>query len=127
MSAAALTVKDLPHGLTGGIEGVVHELALIQAHVLRLQDICHVPEHAAGLDAVLVRELQALDLVSQRLGVLGHFLRQVAGAVQYNSAVDLTAALASVPLQDMADRLAAHAADEEAPAEAFDSGDFDLF
>lgn len=127
MSIAALTAPDLPHGLSGGIEGVAHELALLQAHVLRLQDICHVPEHAAGLDAVLVRELQSLDLISQRLGVLSHFLRHVVAAVPYSPAVDLTAALASVPLQDMADRLTAHAADEEAPAEAFDSGDFDLF
>lgn len=127
MSAVALPAQDLPHALTGGLKGAAHELALLQAHVLRLQDICHVPEHAAGLDSVLVRELQALDLISQRLEVLGAYLRQVAAAVPYDPAVDLTLALASVPLQDMADRLAAHAADEEAPAEAFDSGDFDLF
>lgn len=127
MTAAALTAQDLPHGLSGGIVGVAHELALLQAHVLRLQDICHVPEHAAGLDSTLVRELQSLDLISQRLGVLNHFLRHVVAAVPYDPAVDLTVALASVPLQDMADRLTAHAADEEAPAEAFDSGDFDLF
>jgi hypothetical protein len=41
--------------------------------------------------------------------------------------VDLTAALGAIPLQDMADRLTAHAADQEAAVDVFESGDFDLF
>jgi hypothetical protein len=127
MTAVARNAADLPHALNGSLKGVAHELDLLQAHLLRVQDICHVPEHAAGLDAVLVRELQTLDLVSQRLGVLSDYIRHMVAAVPFHPALDLTAALASIPLQDMADRLAAHAADEEAPAEAFESGDFDLF
>lgn len=127
MSAVARTAPDLPHGLNGTLEGVAHELALLEAHLLRVQNICHVPEHAAHLDGVLVRELQTLDLVSQRLGVLTHFIRHVVATVAFDPAVDLTAALGAIPLQDMADRLTAHAADEEAPADVFESGDFDLF
>ncbi len=127
MSAVARPAANSPHGLGGTLEGVAHELALLETHLLRVQNICHVPEHAAHLDAVLVRELQTLDLVSQRLGVLTHFIRHVVAAVAFDPAVDLTAALGAIPLQDMAIRLTAHAADEEAPDDVFESGDFDLF
>jgi hypothetical protein len=127
MSAVAIPAETPPHGLGSALGGVAHELALLEAHLLRVQNICHVPEHAAHLDAVLVRELQTLDLVSQRLGVLTHFIRHVVAAVAFDPAVDLTDALGAIPLQDMADRLTAHAADEEAPADVFESGDFDLF
>lgn len=127
MSVVARTAPDLPHGLNSTLGGVAHELALLEAHLLRVQDICHVPEHAAHLDSVLVRELQTLDLVSQRLGALTQFIRQVVVSVVFDPAVDLTDALGAIPLQDMAVRLTAHAADEEAPADVFESGDFDLF
>ena len=127
MSAVARSAPAAPHGLNSTLGGVAHELALLQAHLLRVQDICHVPEHAAHLDGVLVRELQTLDLVSQRLGALTHFIRHIVATVAFDPAVDLTAALGAIPLQDMADRLTAHAADQEAPVDVFESGDFDLF
>lgn len=124
----AQLASDLPHGLAGSLEGVAHELGLLQAHILRMQDVCHAPELGSALDAVVIRELQGLDLVSQRLGVLSIFVREVIEATPFDPAIDLTAALAGVPLHDVARRLAAQAAGEDPSDDAGAMpGDFDLF
>lgn len=126
--STAKLASDLPHGLAGSLEGVAHELGLLQAHLLRMQDVCHAPELGSALDAIVIRELQGLDLVSQRLGVLSMFVRDVVEATPFDPAIDLSAALAGVPLTDVAERLAARAAGEGLPDQAgTPSGDFDLF
>lgn len=128
MSLAARSVEAPPHQLTGALEGVAHELGLLQAHMLRMQDVCHAPDMGSALDAVVIRELQGLDLVSQRLGVLSMFVRSVLETLPYDPAVDLTDALRALPLHDLAERLAARSAGAPAPVrEDADAGDFDLF
>lgn len=124
----AKLASDLPHGLAGSLEGVAHELGLLQAQILRMQDVCHTPDIGSALDAIIIRELQGLDLVSQRLGVLSMFVRDVVEATPFDPAIDLTEALEGMPLKDVAERLSAQARGEEPPDQTgILSGDFDLF
>lgn len=126
--AAAQIENDLQHGLAGSLEGVAHELGLLQTHALRLQDACHPHALGGGLDSAVIRELQGLDLISQRLGVLVTFVRDLSGALPHDVAVDLTHALRAVTLHDLGERLGAHSVGLQAPpAEPQLDGDFDLF
>ena len=128
MSRVAFSVEEPPHQLTGALEGLAHELGLLQAQMLRMQDVCHGPEMGSALDAAVIRELQGLDLVSQRLGVLSMFVRAVIQTLPYDPAVDLTAALRALPLHDLAERLGARSSGAPEPAfDDADAGDFDLF
>jgi hypothetical protein len=129
MTLAAQTAPELPHGLAGSLEGVAHELGLLQTHSLRLQDACHASALGGGLDPIVIRELQGLDLISQRLGVLTSFVRDLIGALPYDQALDLGHALGAVTLHDLAERLGAHSVGVQAPAaaESATDGDFDLF
>ncbi len=128
-NVAAQVASDLPHGLAGSLEGVAQELILLRDQLLRMQDACAAPDLGAALDAVVIRELQGLDLATQRLDALAGFVRELIDASAFDPAVDLTGALAGVSLQDMADRLESQAlglgvreADDD-PS----TGDFDLF
>ncbi len=127
MTLAAKVAPDLPHHLSGSLEGVAHELDLLQTHVLRMQDVCGVRALGGDMDSAVIRELQGLDLLSQRLGGLSGFVRAVIAGLPFDSAMTVEAGLAAVTLQDMAHRLGAHAVGREAPAEVDESGDFDLF
>lgn len=128
-SPAAQLAPDLPHGLAGGLEGVAEELALLRDGLLRMQTACTASELGAALDAVVIRELQGLDLATQRLDGLAEFVRSLIDALPFDPAMDMTDALAGVTLQDMADRLSSHARGLGAPELEDDpsSGDFDLF
>lgn len=126
--AAARLAPDLPHGLLDSLEGVSHELRLLQAQMLRMQDVCHAPDLGSALDATVIRELQGLDLVSQRLEALSGFVMAVVQAAPFDPAMDLRAALDAIPLRDLAHRLASHATGLGALEQAGDdAGDFDLF
>ncbi|MES2032765.1 MAG: hypothetical protein V4466_01190 [Pseudomonadota bacterium] len=126
--AAARLAPDMPHGLLDSLEGVAQELRLLQDQMLRIQDVCHAPESGVPLDPALVRELQGLDLVSQRLEALSEFVMAVVGVAPFDPAVDLRAALDAIPLRDLAHRLASHATGLGALEQAGDNaGDFDLF
>lgn len=128
-NVAAQIAPDLPHGLAGGLEGVAQELVLLRDRLLWMQDACAAPDLGAALDAVVIRELQGLDLATQRLDMLAGFIRGLIEAAPFDAAIDLTGALAGVTLQDMADRLSSHARGLGAPELEDDpaSGDFDLF
>lgn len=126
--AAAQLAPDLPHGLTASLEGVAYEIRLLQAHVLRMQDLCRAPDMGSALDAVVIRELQGLDLVAQRLDALSGFVLAVTDTLPFDPAMDLSDALAALSLQDMAERLSAQAAGLELPETSGPpAGDFDLF
>ena len=128
MSLAAQSIEEPPHQLAGALEGLAHELGLLQARMLRMQDVCHAPGAGSALDAAVIRELQGLDLVSQRLGVLSMFVRAVVQTLPYDPALDLTAALRAVPLHDLAERLGARSTGAPPPIiDDADAGDFDLF
>lgn len=128
-NTAAQVAPDLPHGLAGGLEGVAQELLLLRDQLLRMQEACSASDLGAALDAVVIRELQGLDLATQRLDGLGEFVRELTDALPFDPAMDLTAALAGVTLQDMQNRLSSHARGLGAPELEDDpvSGDFDLF
>lgn len=115
------------HHLVGVLDGVAHELELLQGQMLRLQEVCNGPEP----DPTMVRELQALDLITQSLGALSTFLRDVIDELPADEPLDLGRLLSAVPLHSMANRLAARAAGEAgAPPLGQDDpdiGDFDLF
>lgn len=126
--AAAQLAPDLPHGLTASLDGVAYEIRLLQAHVLRMQDLCRAPDMGSALDAVVIRELQGLDLVAQRLDALSGFVLAVTDTLPFDPAMDLAEALAAIPLRDMAERLSAKAAGLELPEPVGPpAGDFDLF
>lgn len=126
--ATAQLAPDLPHGLTASLEGVAHEIRLLRSHVLRMQELCAAPDVSSAVDAVVIRELQGLDLVAQRLDVLSGFVLAVADGAPFDPAMDLAQALAAIPLTDMAERLSALAAGEELPETSGPpAGDFDLF
>ncbi len=125
--AAAQRAPAFPHDLDGSLAGVAHELRLLRAQMLRIQGVC-APGLDVALDAEVIRELQGLDLVSQRLDALAGFVEAIIAAAPFDPALDLTAALAAIPLKDLADRLSAQAMGL-GPLEDGDdpSGDFDLF
>jgi hypothetical protein len=129
LAAALLAVPAAPtqHHLVGVLDGVAHELELLQGQALRLQEVCNGPEP----DPTMVRELQALDLMTQSLGALSRFLRDVIDELPADEPLDLSRLLGAIPLHNMAGRLAARVAGAAgAPPLAHDdpdNGDFDLF
>jgi len=70
----------------------------------------------------LVEEAQALDLMTQTLAALGHYLSALADDVPAAAMVDPRAAAAGVTLADLAHRLLG----AEAPGGS-DSGEFEMF
>lgn len=128
-NAVAQVASDLPHALSGGLEGVAQELILLRDKLLRMQDACSASDMGAVLDAVVIREVQGLDLATQRLDGLAAFVRELVDALPFDPAMDLTEALGGVTLQDMSDRLSSYARGLGAPELEDDpaSGDFDLF
>lgn len=126
MTLALQSRQPSPHRLTGVLEGVAHELDLLRAHALRLQDVCAAADLPA-LDPVLIRELQGLDLMSQRLEVLSTVVAAVIRAAPFDPAMDLDDCLRALPLADVAGRLRARAAGLAPSFDAADPGDFDLF
>lgn len=126
-SLLAAPAASTEHHLVGVLDGVAHELELLQGQMLRLQEVCNGPEP----DPTMVRELQALDLMTQSLGALSRFLRDVIDELPADEPLDLSRLLRAIPLHNMADRLAARVAGAAgAPPLGHDDpdvGDFDLF
>lgn len=131
MSLAASLVAATPapaqYHLVGVLDGVAHELEFLQGQMLRLQEVCNGPEP----DPTLIRELQALDLITQSLEALSRFLRGVIDQLPADEPLDLSRQLGGIPLHDLAARLAARAAGAVGTAPLADDesevGDFDLF
>ena len=71
---------------------------------------------------VPMEEAQALDLMTQTLAALGHYLSALADDVPADAMVDPRAAAAGVTLSDLAHRLIG-----TEPAGAGASGDFEMF
>ena len=125
-SLVALPSAPTQHHLVGVLDGVAHELELLEGQMLRLQEVCNGPEP----DPLMVRELQALDLMTQSLGALSRFLRDVIDELPADEQLDLSRLLRAIPLHSMAGRLAARVAGAAgAPPMGHDDdvGDFDLF
>lgn len=132
MSLALQIDPTPPHRLTRALEGTDHELVLLRARVLRMQEALCAPVGGASLDAAVVRELQGLDLIAQRLDALSLFVRALNHRLPLDPAVDLGDVLDDLPLADLAARLGASLSGD--PATNFkdadidtDAGDFDLF
>jgi len=126
--SVAMLASDLPHGLNGSLEGVARELNLLQSQILRMQDLCRAPDPGAAFDTVVIRELQGLDLVAQRLEALSGFVLAVADATPFDAAINVTEALEAITLRDLAERLAAQASGQDHPDQSGSTaGDFDLF
>jgi hypothetical protein len=126
-SLIALAPAPSPHHLVGALDGVAHELEFLQGQMLRLQEVCNGPEP----DPAMIRELQALDLMTQSLAVLAQFLRHLIDELPADAGLDLTDLLRALPLHDLAHRLATRAAGAAGtPPLVFgdsETGDFDLF
>lgn len=128
MTLPAPRIDAVPHRLSGALEGVAHELAMLQGRMLHMQDVCSAANLGGALDASVVREMQGLDLAAQRLEVLATFVRAVAQILPYDPALDLNGSLDAMTLSDVAGRLGARAAGLDMnPFDAADPGDFDLF
>lgn len=124
----AVRISEAPqHRLAGALEGVAHELGLLRAHMLRMQDVCHMPDPGMPLDSLVIRELQGLDLMSQRLDALTSFVRAVIHNLPFDPAMQLDDALDAVPLGDLADRLGGRSTGGAVVYMDADAGDFDLF
>lgn len=123
MSQAALARQPAPHRLSCVFDAVAYELDRMQAQALRLQEVCNGPEP----DATMVQELQALDLMTQSLSAVSHFLRGLIDELPDDVEFDLTPLLRLITLHDLRDRLAAGAAGTSLVFEESQAGDFDLF
>jgi|GEM_PF-1955160 len=112
-----------PHRLSCVLDGVAYELDRLQTQTLRLQDVCNGPNP----DADMVKELQALDLMTQSLSALAQFLWGLIDQLPDDIELDLSVLFAAVPLHNLAGRLAAGASGTSLIFEDPQSGDFDLF
>ena len=93
----ALTLREM-------VNGIGAELALLTAMVERLQDALGGQPGAGGAS----ESLQCLDLVTQSLAALSGFLALAARGVDPALQIDLTAALATIKVAQIAHRLAMH-------------------
>jgi hypothetical protein len=75
----------------------------------------------------MVKELQALDLMTQSLSALAQFVWGLIDQLPEDIELDLSVLFAAVPLHDLAGRLAAGASGTSLIFEDPQSGDFDLF
>jgi hypothetical protein len=128
MSLTAAQTTDLaaapaPHRLSCVLDALGYELERLHNQALRLQDVCNGPEP----DPVMVQELQALDLMTQSLSALSHFVHGLIDQLPDDIDLDLTALLGDVPLHDLAGRLAAGSGGASLIFEDPQAGNFDLF
>lgn len=128
MTLPAQRIEAAPHRLTGALEGVALELAMLQGRMLHMQDVCGAAEMGAALGPAVIREMQGLDLAAQRLEALAAFVRALALRLPFDPALDLGDSLRALTLSDVAERLAARSAGlDPAPSDDVAGGDFDLF
>ena len=120
---AVLAASPEPHRLSCVLDALGYELERLHNQSLRLQDVCNGPEP----DTAMVRELQALDLMTQTLSALSRFVHGLIDQLPDDVDLDLTALLGAVPLHDLAGRLAAGAGGTSLIFEDPQAGNFDLF
>ncbi|RAK57164.1 hypothetical protein [Phenylobacterium deserti] len=110
-AASAMSVAQAMEACASELSALARRCEALQHHL------------APALEGTaLVEEAQALDLMTQTLGALGHYLSALADDVPADAMVDPRAAAAGVTLTDLAHRLIGH----EAPG-AGASGDFEMF
>lgn len=100
------------------------ELVELAEAGVKLQDILGPAIQHAGRapDPALIEEAQGLDRLVQRLSALSQFIQALTVELPPEWRIEVDAALAALPLSDLAGRLGRTGSSDRAP-----SGDLDLF
>ncbi len=104
---------------------VGHELGQLSHHLGHIETLVGpLILQAARRDADLVRQIQDLDHIRQKVRALGDFLSRLARAAPDQCLVDASAAARAVSLADLAARLTSK---DDSGSRAGEEGEFELF